>query len=239
MNATQILGPAAMSKPEMLATSSLVTPSPDDVAAPRAAWGACEIRLVADRVASLHTGSTHKVYRAWRFAVVMQHGHPRLGTTLFTIPVDPVHLAASRSRYALVQLATPGATAAGGPVAFSWSASSIGTADPFAAALAQVRRRLAAAGWTPDAVVPTHYAKTEPTMPVGEAATMSSPATAAHDAVSGGASEPGTSRPVHLRMAKPPSTEVTGLDGWETDGGAFSPRIDRVPAPGPGANRGS
>jgi hypothetical protein len=237
MNATQILGLAAMSTPEILATPSLVTPSPDNVAAPRAAWGACEIRLVADRVASLRTGSTHKVYRAWRFAVVMQHGHPRPGTTLFTIPVDPAHLAASQSRYALVQLATPGATAAGEPVAFSWSASSIGTADPFGAALSHVRQRLEEAGWTQDGAVSTHYATTDPTLPVGEAAAMPSSATAAHDAVAVSATGPGTPESDHPPMTTTAPPAVTGLDGWETDGGASSPGIDRVPAFALGTNR--
>jgi hypothetical protein len=30
----------------------------------------CQIDLLADRIASLDTGSTHKVYRDWRFAVL-------------------------------------------------------------------------------------------------------------------------------------------------------------------------
>jgi hypothetical protein len=104
--------------------------SPADVA--RTAWGACQIRLVADRIASLRTGSTHKVYRDWRFAVVMDHGCPDPGTTLFTVPIDPAQLAASRSRYALVQLANQGEITVGDAAAFSWSTMSIGTADPFA-----------------------------------------------------------------------------------------------------------
>jgi hypothetical protein len=52
--------------------------SPSDVA--ETAWGSCQIRLVADRVASHRTGSTHKVYRGWRFAVAMDQGHPDSGT---------------------------------------------------------------------------------------------------------------------------------------------------------------
>jgi hypothetical protein len=143
---------------------------------------------------------------------------------MFTMPVDPAQLAASRSRYALVQLATPGAAAAGDPVAFSWSASSIGTADPFAVALAQVRRRLAAAGWTPDAVIPTRHAKTDPMKPAREAAAMSSLATVTRSAVAG--------------SAAPGASEVPGLDGWETDGGASRLRIGREPAPELAANVG-
>ncbi len=36
-----------------------------------AAWGVCQIRLVADRVANRRSGSTHKVYRGWRMAVAL------------------------------------------------------------------------------------------------------------------------------------------------------------------------
>ena len=65
-------------------TDPSVAPAPDRAAATQAAWGSSEIRLLADRVASLRSGSTHKVYRGWRFVIVMQDGHPRPGTTLFT-----------------------------------------------------------------------------------------------------------------------------------------------------------
>ena len=127
------------------------------------AWGTCQIRLVADRVASRRTGSTHKVYRGWRFAVAMDHGYPDPGTTLFTVPIDPAQLAASRSRYALVQLANQGLIAVGGAAAFSWSTTSIGTADPFAAGLEEARRHLETDGWTQNAMAPACYAKPDPT----------------------------------------------------------------------------
>ena len=131
--------------------------SPSDVA--ETAWGSCQIRLVADRVASRRTGSTHKVYRGWRFAVAMDQGHPDPGTTLFTVPIDPAQLAASQSRYALVQLANQGIITVGDTAVFSWSTTSIGTADPFAAGLQEARRHLEADGWTQDATVPACYAK--------------------------------------------------------------------------------
>ena len=99
-------------------------------------WGASQIRLVADRVASRRTGSTHKVYRGWRFAVVTDDGHPGAGRTLFTVPIDPAQLAASQARYALVQLPHQGLIAVGEASAFSWSTTSIGATDPFATALA-------------------------------------------------------------------------------------------------------
>ena len=163
------------------------SPAPGQSVTAQAAWGAGEIRLVADRVASLRTGSTHKVYRGWRFEATIPAGPDEPGARVLTVPVDPTDLAASHSRYALAQLANQGVIAEGRPAAFSWSASCIGTADPFAAALALAHRRLAAAGWTPDAADPTHFAKTDPTVPGGEAAAMSSAATAAHDAIFGGA----------------------------------------------------
>jgi hypothetical protein len=134
---------------------------PADVA--ETAWGACQIRLMADRVASLGAGSTHKVYRGWRFAVAMDDGCPAPGTTLFTVPIDPAQLAASRSRYALVQLANQGLIAVGEAATFSWSTTSIGTADPFAAGLDEARRHLETDGWTQDAMAPACYAKPDPT----------------------------------------------------------------------------
>jgi hypothetical protein len=139
--------------------------SPADVAG--TAWGACQIRLVADRVASRRTGSTHKVYRGWRFAVAMDQGHPGPGTTLFTVPIDPAQLAASRARYALVQLPHQGLIDVGEAAAFSWSTTSIGTADPFAVGLDEARRHLEADGWTQDAMVLGCYAKPDPTQPDG------------------------------------------------------------------------
>jgi hypothetical protein len=131
------------------------------------AWGGCQIRLLADRATSLRAGSTHKVYRGWRFAVAMDQGHPEPGTTLFTVPIDPAQLAASRSRYALVQLPDQGLIAVGEAAAFSWSTTSIGTADPFAAGLEEARRHLETDGWTQDAMVPGSYAKPDPTQPKG------------------------------------------------------------------------
>ena len=130
-------------------------------------WGTCQIRLLADRVASRRAGSTHKVYRGWRFAVAMDHGYPDSGTTLFTVPIDPAQLAASRSRYALVQLANQGDIIVGDTAAFSWSTTSIGTADPFAVGLDEARQHLEGDGWTQDATVPGCYAKPDPTQAEG------------------------------------------------------------------------
>ena len=131
------------------------------------AWGTCHIRLVADRVANRRSGSTHKVYRGWRMAVALDHGSPDPGTTLLTVPIDPEQLAASQSRYALVQLPHQGLIGAGEAAAFSWTTTSIGTADPFAVGLEEARRDLEAAGWMQDATAPARYAKPDPTQPDG------------------------------------------------------------------------
>ena len=131
------------------------------------AWGTCQIHLVADRIASLRAGSTHKAYRHWRFAAVMDHGCPDRGTTLFTVPIDQAQLTASRSRYALVQLANQGEITVGEPAAFSWSATSIGTADPFAEGLQRASRQLETDGWMQDATITGCYAKPDPTQSGG------------------------------------------------------------------------
>lgn len=213
-------------------TMTPMTPSPTRTADPPdagplhhqdRAWtasGVCRILLVADRVPSLRAGSTHKVYRGWRFAAVMQQGHPQPGTALFTIPVDPQHLATSRSRYALVQLTTPGAMTGEAVASFSWSASTIGTADPFAEAQTQAQRRLADIGWTQDADVPTRYARSDPSALIGAAAATATPSGAAlaHLAPAG-ATASGAFEPAHLRAAAAPHNN-TGLDAWEMDGGA-------------------
>ena len=137
---------------------------------------------------------------------------------MFTVPVDPTLLATSGSRYALKQLGNQGIVAIGEAAAFSWAPTSIGAADPVAAAQAQAQRRLEGTGWTQDAVVPTQYAKSDPSAPLG-AAVAPSPADIDHPAVPGGAITPGAFEPGHLRAAAPPP-DVTGLDAWEMDGGA-------------------
>jgi hypothetical protein len=200
-----------------------------------AARGACRILLVADRVPSLRAGSTHKVYRGWRFAAVTQRGQPQPGTTVFTVPVDPTLLATSGTRYALAQLGNQGSVAVGETAAFSWAPTSIGTADPFAAAQARARRVAEDAGWTPDAEAPTRYAKTDPSAPLGEAAAPP-PAAVAHPPVPGGAIAPGVFAPAHLPAAVPPP-DITGLDAWEMDGGACATGGGCRPDPDPERDR--
>lgn len=191
--------------------------SPADVAG--TAWGTCQIRLMADRIASLRDGSTHKVYRGWRFAVAMEHGCPDPGTTLFTVPVDPAQLAASRSRYALVQLASQGVITVGDAAVFSWSATSIGTADPFAAGLEEARRHLETDCWTQDRTAPACFAKPDPTLHGGNAAAMpssdaSGPAIARSEGIA-----PGPPASAHFLTTATSRLAGAGLDGWETDGG--------------------
>jgi hypothetical protein len=123
-------------------------------------------------VASLRAGSTHKAYRGWRIEVGMHHGRPGPAVILFTIPIDPTQLMASQTRYALVQWANQGDIAVGRSSAFSWSATSIGTADPFATALDEARRVLGAAGWSEDRAVPMCYVKSDPAPPGGQAVAL-------------------------------------------------------------------
>lgn len=172
------------------------------------ACGACRIHLVADRVPSLRSGSTHKVYRGWRFAAVMQQGHPQPGAIVFTIPVDSARLAMSRSRYALAQQTAPGATPGEETTSFSWSASAIGTADPFAEAQTRARRRLEAAVWMQDAVVPAGFVKSDPDAPTGEA--PPSPANVAPPPYPGAPWRPARSSG---GISVPPRRQPT-LPGW-------------------------
>jgi hypothetical protein len=202
-------------------TTEMREPGPlnhPDVAA--TAWGASQIRLVADRVASRRTGSTHKVYRGWRFAVVTDDGHPGADRTLFTVPIDPAQLAASQARYALVQLPHQGLIAVGEASAFSWSTTSIGATDPFATALQEAHRQLERDGWRQDAKLATRYVKPDPTLGGGNAAAMpSDDASGDAIAVSRGATEPVSPEVARLRMAMTLPSAGAGLDGWETDGG--------------------
>ena len=192
---------------------------PGHAQATHVAWGSCQIHLVADRVTSLRAGSTHKVYRGWRFAVAMRQGQPQPGTILFTVPVDPALQAKGQTRYALLQLANQGAIDVGEAAAFSWSVASTGTTDPFAVALAQARQELDAAGWRQDVATPTRYAKTDPTTrPREEPATATSDS-ADNVALSGAATAPPTAGSDHLALATPLYRAMTGLDEWETDGG--------------------
>lgn len=190
-------------------------------------WGAFRILLVADRVPSLRAGSTHKVYRGWRFAAVTQQGQPQPGTTVFTVPVDPMLLATSGSRYALKQLENQGGIAVGDAAAFSWATTTTGSADPFAAAQARAQRVAVDAGWMRDAEVPARYSKTDPTLPVGDEAAMPTPELTGHPAVSIGSTHRSLPESVHLLTATSP-VQIAGLDEWETDGGASNPWLSRA-----------
>ena len=98
----------------------------------------------------------------------------------------------------MVRLANQGANAAGGPAAFSWSAASIGTTNPFAAALEQARQRLDAGGWMENATEPMCYAKSNPTLHDREKTLLPSSSSVPHALAMSGDAE---------------------LDRWETDGG--------------------
>jgi hypothetical protein len=158
MNATPVTRLAFTVIPRSL-PGTLAAPALDDAAAEQDAWGSCEFRLQANRVTDRRTGAKHKAYRGWRFAVMLGDSPPPAGRTLFAIPIDPAQLAANGSRYALAQHADQGTIAAGGSAAFTWSATAIGTADPFAAAHEQARQWLVGAGWIQDATTPTRCMK--------------------------------------------------------------------------------
>ncbi len=184
------------------------------------AWGRCQIRLVADRVANRRSGSTHKVYRGWRFVITIEQGSADPGTTLLTVPIDPEHLAASQSRYALVQMANQGLIDVGEAAAFSWTTTSTGTTDPFAVGLEAARRQLEAAGWTRDATVPMGYAKSDPTLHVGDSTAIPAADVSGHaSTASGRAVVPGLPELAHRRMTPSAGPAGAGLDRWETDGG--------------------
>jgi hypothetical protein len=200
---TEMREPGPLSHPDLAAT----------------VWGASQIRLVADRVASRRTGSTHKVYRGWRFAVVTDDGHPGADRTLFTVPIDPAQLAASQARYALVQLPHQGLIAVGEAAAFSWSATSIGAADPFAVGLEEARRHLETNGWTQDATAPACFAKTDPALHDGIAAVPSGDASWPAITRSEDGIVPGSPELAHLRMAATSRPAGAELDGWETEVG--------------------
>lgn len=207
------------------------------VAAVLAACFTCEIHLVADRVASLRTGSTHKIYQGWRFEATIPAGQGQRRTTLLSVMVDPAHLAASQSRYAMVQLPDQGAIAAGGSSAFSWSAKVMGMSDPFAAAQGQLCRQLEAAGWRQDAMAPKRFTNSGPVTPGGEAA-LSSVELDAHLVVSEEAAGPGTSEPDSPSKAMPSRPRISGLDGWAMDGCRCSAGIEGASSHGLPPHRG-
>ena len=117
----------------------------------------CEIQLMADRTATLRGGSTHKVYRTWRFEVVRKNDQFPAGRTIYVAPIDPVRWVASRSHYALAQHADQGAIDVGGASRFSWAATRIGGTDPLAAAHDQAQQWLVSAGWNQDVTNPAQY----------------------------------------------------------------------------------
>jgi hypothetical protein len=226
MNTIDAPGLAVSSAFARGAFETLLKSLPEHAQATLAAWGSCQIHLMADRVTSLRAGSTHKVYRGWRFAVAMRQGHPQPGTILFTVPVDHALPTRDQTRYAMVQLANQGAIDVGESAEFSWSVTALGTTDPFAVALEQVRRELDATGWRQNAMTPTRYAKTDPTTHPGEEPETATSDTAGSVAQSGAATAPPTAGSDYPSLVTPLHRAMTGLDAWETDGGS-SNRPDR------------
>lgn len=190
-----------------------------EVAAEPTSWITCDVRLVADRVPGLRGGSTHKFYHGWRFEAIVSTDHGAAETTLLISAVDPAHLTASQSRYALIQLPEQGDISAGGSAAFSWSARSIGMGDPFAVAQAELWQQLEAAGWKQDAAVPTRFTKIDSALSVDEEAALSPAGRSALPVVSEETPTPRTSGADAIMMRTPQQPRMAGLDRWETDGG--------------------
>lgn len=116
----------------------------------------CELLLVADR----SRGATHRFFGGWRFEVVEFAAPSGPGATLYVAPVAPSDLDGPGRRYDLVLLGEPPGSRWVDRSRFSWKATEDpGTPDPLAAALERAHEWLAAAGWQPDPLGPTHYHK--------------------------------------------------------------------------------
>ena len=152
----------------------------------------------------------------------MHHGRPGPGVTLFTIPIDPTQLTASQTKYALVQWGNQGDIAVGQASAFSWSTTSIGTADPFAVALDEARRNLRAAGWSEDGMIPMCYVKSDPAPPAGKIVALPASDAGGHGIALPDGAQPQPPERDQLLIATTTPESGAGLDGWEMDGGACS-----------------
>jgi hypothetical protein len=128
---------------------------------------ACQIHLVADRITSLSAGSTHKVYRAWRFEVVCRTDADRIGSTRFTAPIAPGPWAPSGSRYAMELEPGQGAIAPGESARFTWTVTTDGVTNPLVIAHDRARQWLLNAGWQPDALGSELYEESRPTAQTG------------------------------------------------------------------------
>ena len=123
----------------------------------------CQIKLLADRIPSLDTGSTHKVYRHWRFAVVCGSETEQAGHLLFAAPVASMPGTPSHARNTMALQPGQGEIAVGSAARFGWASTTAGATNPFAIAHDQAQQWLVAAGWQPDETTSEQYRESVPT----------------------------------------------------------------------------
>jgi hypothetical protein len=128
---------------------------------------ACQIDLLADRVPSLRTGSTHKVYRNWHFDVVCRTDDDPAGSTRFTVPIAPGPWALGGSRYALTLQPGQGTIAVGDAARFTWGTTIAGTTNPLSVAYDQARQWLQATRLQRDEAPSEQYRESPPTARTG------------------------------------------------------------------------
>jgi hypothetical protein len=117
-----------------------------------AAWGVCEIVLVAER----GRGATHKFFHDWRFEAVMRHGDPEPGTVVAVSPITPRRretVAAVAAPVSLLEQFHAGAPTPPAPLqaTFTWTLppnhADRDPDQPLVLALTRLRQQLREAGW--------------------------------------------------------------------------------------------
>lgn len=113
----------------------------------------CELLLVAHR----RPGRTHKFFRGWRIEAALTDG-PNPGPTHFSVPVEPVGLAAPGVHYDLRLTGDRPESATPDSAAFAWALTAhAGGPDRIAAALARAQERLRDEDWRQDPAAPTVF----------------------------------------------------------------------------------
>jgi hypothetical protein len=148
------------------------TPSAGTTARPAAvpaAWGTCEIVLVADRQA----GVTHKFFHDWRFEAVLRRGEPEAGAILATQAIAPDRRSVAAGRAPIAVALQFHADAppfqAPGRETFAWTPLAADDApdpqQPLVHALARLRQQLGDAGWQAADAAAVCYHKSAPVGP--------------------------------------------------------------------------
>lgn len=127
----------------------------------------CQIDLLADRIPSLDRGSTHTIYRDWRFAVMCGAETERTEHLLFAAPVASVPGTPGHAGNSMALRPGQGEIAVGSAARFTWATTTAGATNPFAVAHDQARQWLVAAGWRPDGTTSGQYRESVPTESTG------------------------------------------------------------------------